>query len=153
MGTSIVGGTGAFVVSSGGTLRTGNTAGITSSGSTGSIQTTTRTFNTGANYVYNGAADQATGTGLPATVNTLTIANTGSSNKTVTVTNTGTLAISSATAGALTLTSGLLKLQASTDTISIANSGGITATSGDFATSSVGGIKFLGTGETAGELE
>src|SRR4030042_2522670 len=69
------------------TLASGATLGITSSngivaGTTrsGNIQTTgVRQYNTGANYVYNGSANQAVGSGLPPTVNSLTVANTGSS--------------------------------------------------------------------------
>ena len=55
-----------FVLSSGATLRIGSTSGITTSGATGNIQVTgARTFNSGANYVYNGTAAQNTGTGFP----------------------------------------------------------------------------------------
>lgn len=64
-----------FTLSSGGTLGIMSTAGITSSGATGNVQTTTRSFNTGANYIYNGTAAQVTGNGMPATVNRLTINN------------------------------------------------------------------------------
>ena len=72
-GTNTVTGAGTFTLSSGGTLRTANTAGITTSGATGSIQTTTRAYNSGANYEYKGIAPQVTGSGLPVTVNNLTI--------------------------------------------------------------------------------
>lgn len=74
-GANVISGTGVFTVSSGGTLGIGSTGGIASSGATGNIQTTTRNFNAAANYIYNGGAAQITGTGLPATVNNLTIAN------------------------------------------------------------------------------
>ncbi|MBY0485619.1 MAG: hypothetical protein K2P85_00270, partial [Flavobacteriaceae bacterium] len=60
-----------------GTLGIGSTAGIVS-GTTlsGNIQGTgTRTFATTGNYIYNGVAAQVTGSGLPATVNNLTINN------------------------------------------------------------------------------
>ncbi len=68
---------GTFTLSSGASLSIGSTAGIVlaSSGASGNIQTSVRTFNTGANYTYNGTAAQATGDGLPATVNNLTINN------------------------------------------------------------------------------
>lgn len=76
---NLTGGTGdnIFTLSSGANLRIGSTAGITSSGATGNIQTSTRNFNTGANYIYDNATPlaQATGNGLPATVNNLTINN------------------------------------------------------------------------------
>ncbi|MBX2893183.1 MAG: hypothetical protein KF734_19890 [Saprospiraceae bacterium] len=76
-GTTVSGG-GSFTLSNGATLGIRSTAGITSSGATGNVQVTgTRTFNTGANYVYNGTIAQNTGNGLPATVNNLTFDNTG----------------------------------------------------------------------------
>lgn len=53
----------------------------------GNIQILDRTFSTKANYVYNGSSNQVTGDGLPATVNSLTIDNSGTSNKTVSLTN------------------------------------------------------------------
>ena len=81
-GTSIIssGSTGSFTMNPGGTLITANTAGITTSGATGSIQLSgTRTYYGGGNYVYNGTAAQVTGNGLsqnsPASV---TISNTNS---------------------------------------------------------------------------
>lgn len=74
-GTNTVSGTGTFTLAAGGTLTIGSLAGITSSGATGNIQTGGRDFSTGGNYTYNGAAAQATGNGLPTTVNNLTISN------------------------------------------------------------------------------
>lgn len=65
-----------FTLASGGNIKIGSTAGITSSGATGNVQTSTRNYNTGANYTYDGTADQNTGNGLPTTVNNLTISNT-----------------------------------------------------------------------------
>lgn len=66
-----------FTLNSGATLKIGSTNGITASGASGNIQVAgTRTFDTAANYVYLGTAGQVTGTGLPATVNSLTISNT-----------------------------------------------------------------------------
>ena len=145
-----------FTLSSGAGLKTANTAGIvsTSGATSGSIQVTgTVNLSNGANYTYNGAANQITGSGLPATVNTLTIANTGTAgSNTVTVTNTGTLTIASATNPSLTLTSGLLKLTNSTDSIYIADGAGISASSGDFSSSSLGGIRFQGAGTVAGTV-
>jgi len=71
-------GTGVFTLNSLGTLITKHTGGIAASGATGCIQTTgARTYNSNANYTYNGTAAQITGTGLPTTLTgTLTIANT-----------------------------------------------------------------------------
>ena len=65
-----------FTLASGSTLELGSTGGIASSGATGNIQTTTRTFNTGSYYVYSGISGaQVTGTGLPSTIAGLTINN------------------------------------------------------------------------------
>ena len=50
----VVTGTGTFTLSPGGTLLIGHPQGITSSGSTGQIQTTTRTFSPAAGYSYVG---------------------------------------------------------------------------------------------------
>jgi len=66
-GTSILGSgsTGIFTMNAGGTLITANTAGITTSGASGSIrQSGVRTYNSGANYLYNGTIPQVTGNGL-----------------------------------------------------------------------------------------
>jgi hypothetical protein len=95
-GTNVVSGTGSFTLAAGGTLGIGDPAGITSSSAMGNIQTTTRSFNTGANYTYNGSAAQVTGDGLPGTVNDLTINNSAG----VTLTNSATVN------GTLNLTSG-----------------------------------------------
>ncbi|MFI5171785.1 MAG: beta strand repeat-containing protein, partial [Chitinophagales bacterium] len=72
--TNIIIGNG-FTLASGGTLNIASTAGITSAGATGTVQTSIRTFSTGGNYTYNGAASQVTGNGLPASVNNLTLIN------------------------------------------------------------------------------
>ena len=126
-GTTTISGAGTFTLASGGTLGIGSTAGITSSGATGNVQTTTRNFNTGANYTYNGSAAQATGSGLPATVNNLTVNNSGGA---VTLTNGVTVS------GVLTLTSGLLTTGANTV---IANSNATGAVSGGSSTAYVDG--------------
>ncbi len=65
-----------FTLASGATLELGSTGGIASSGATGNIQTTSRTFNSGSYYVYSGISGaQITGTGLPTTIAGLTINN------------------------------------------------------------------------------
>lgn len=69
-------GTGTFNLASGATLVTGHAAGISATGSSGSIQTATINYNTAATYVYNGTVGQNTGTGLPAIVANLTVSNT-----------------------------------------------------------------------------
>ena len=115
MGTSLLGNgsIGTFTLSSNGTLGIGDAAGITTSGATGNIRVTgTRTYNTGASYVYNGSAAQATGNGLPATVNNLTVNNTGGN---VTLTNAATTVN-----GALTLTSGDLSTGSGANVLTLA---------------------------------
>lgn len=143
----VVSGTGVFNLASAATLRTGNTAGLASSGSSGSVQTTTRTLPTTSNYVYNGVANQITGTGLPATVNTLTINNTGTSPNNI-VTLTAITAIT-ATAGSLTLTAGQLDLNAKQ--LTIPTNGNVVATAGDF-TATAGPVFFLGAGTVSGTV-
>ena len=74
--TGVINGSADFILYSGATLHIANTAGITISGSSGAIQTGSRTYNSGGNYEYNGTAAQVTGNGL--TQNTpanLTISN------------------------------------------------------------------------------
>ncbi|HPV17064.1 MAG TPA: hypothetical protein PKY14_06815, partial [Bacteroidales bacterium] len=73
---------GKFTLSPGATLGITSPYGITKTSTTnpngGNIRVTgTRTFDTAANYIYNGtSANQYAGSGLPATVNTLVLANT-----------------------------------------------------------------------------
>lgn len=57
-------GSGKTIINSGGTLRTGHVDGISTTASTGCVQTTTRTYNTGGTYIYNGTAAQVTGNGI-----------------------------------------------------------------------------------------
>jgi len=111
-GTNFLSGAGNFSLSSGATLGIGDANGITTSPTlSGNIQVTgSRTFNTGANYSYNGSAAQSTGNGLPATVNDLTINNSSG------VTLSGARSV----AGTLTLTSGNL-ITDNTNLLSITN--------------------------------
>jgi len=75
-----------FILSSGGGLNSSSPDGITNSGNTGNIQAAgTRTFSTGGSYTYNGTSAQTTGTGLPASVNSLTINNSSGVTLTATV--------------------------------------------------------------------
>lgn len=93
MGTSILRGRN-FTLLSGSTLRIGSSAGIASSGATGNIQSTgTRTFPATANYIYAGSSAQATGSGLPTTVNNLSIENSNNVTLTANVSVSGTLAL------------------------------------------------------------
>ena len=57
-GTNLVTGTGSSIIN--GTINIGAATGIG-----GNIQTTTKTFNSSATYIYSGTAPQSTGTGLP----------------------------------------------------------------------------------------
>ncbi len=75
-GTSVLDGSGGrFALNLGAGIITANTGGLSTSGTTGSIQVSgTRTYNTGANYTYNGTSVQVTGDGLTG-ANSLTINN------------------------------------------------------------------------------
>lgn len=64
-----------FVLSSGGFLNMGSVDGITTTGSTGNIQTDIRTFNVAGNYRYSRGGAQAAGNALPATIGRLTVDN------------------------------------------------------------------------------
>lgn len=128
-GTRTVSGTGTFSLLSGGTITMASTAGITSYGASGNIQTDNRSFSTGGNYTYNASSAQAIGNGMPNTVNNLTISNSAgvsmyasSSNYTV--------------AGTLALTTGALNLNG--DSLTINNLTRVSGTLTGSATSSVG---------------
>jgi hypothetical protein len=96
-------GTGTFVLDSAATLGVCSPEGIASSGSSGDIQSTNRTFSRYANYVYFGTANQVTGNGVPDTIANLT-ASLGNRNLTL------SLSKSLVVAGNLTFTSGKYKL-------------------------------------------
>lgn len=92
----------AFESKTASTLKITSPAGIATSGATGNVQTTTRTFSTGTpfgNFNYIGQANQITGNALPATVNNLTVNN-------ETLTNDLTLSQAVKVQGALTMNSG-----------------------------------------------
>lgn len=120
---TISGGTSSvFTLNSGSTLGIGSADGIrlVADGAVGNIRTATRTFNSAANYVYNGTAAQITGSALPATVNALTINNSNG----VTLTNSITTVTT-----ALNLTNGLLYLGASNNlSITLATTASINGT-------------------------
>ncbi len=115
---------GNFILSSGGNLITANTAGISSSGASGSIQAVAETYSSGANYTYDGSAAQITGifTTTPAagTVNNLTIDNSSATGV--------TLSQAESVAGVLTLADGLLNTT-TTDLITVNNRGSTTGAS------------------------
>ena len=114
-------GTGRFT----GILKTANLNGISSSGSMGSVQTGTRIFGTTASYVYNGAAAQSTGTGLPAPVSNLTVDNVAGVTLTSPTTVTNALTM---TNGVLTTSSNTVTLNASTGSISESETSYVTGT-------------------------
>jgi hypothetical protein len=143
-GTNIFTSTGSmsFALAAGSTLITANTAGIASTGATGSVQSTgSRTFATTANYVYNGTAAQITGTGLPATVNNLTFNNTAATTTDV------TLSAPTTVAGTLAFTSGKVDLGTNTLTVSNTASSAVTVGTGFAQTSGTGTLnRALATG-------
>jgi len=84
-----------FTLPAGATLMMGHAAGIYATGSSGNIQTTSRSFNAGAYYTYSGTVAQVTGPGLPATISNLTISNTAGVTLTATTSVSGILTLSS----------------------------------------------------------
>ncbi len=89
--TQIISGAGTFNLGTKGKIRIGSVDGITASGATGSVQTTTRTFPTDGFYEYGGATAQVTGNGLPSTVGTLNVKNIAGTTLTNAVTATDSL--------------------------------------------------------------
>jgi hypothetical protein len=64
-GTAIAGGAGDFVIYGGATMHVGSAEGITISAALGNVQVTgTRTYSSGASYIYMGTVGQVTGDGL-----------------------------------------------------------------------------------------
>lgn len=107
MGTSVMSGKN-FTLPSGASLGIGSTAGISTTPiiGGGNIQVSgTRSFSTGANYIYNGTAAQVTGNGLPGSVNGLQIDNSAGLTTSGDVNVTGTLTFTNGciTPGALTV--------------------------------------------------
>ena len=83
-----------FTLATGGSLHIGSTEGIASYGATGAVQSTTRTFSTGGNYVYDGTSGaQNSGNGLPSTVHDLTVSNPSGVTLNVATSVSGTLAL------------------------------------------------------------
>jgi hypothetical protein len=122
-----LGGTGSFTLSSGATLTMASSGGITPTGNTtgGNIRVSgTKTFSSGANYIYarNTTGAQATGSGLPATITgTLTFALGGSADSPITLTQ-------NTTAKDVVLTSGSVSLNAK----DLVVTGTLTRSSGSF---------------------
>ncbi len=123
-GTSTIsnGSSGTFTLNSGGSIITAHAQGLSTTAATGTIQVTgTKTYNAGANYTYDGTANQSTGNGLPtALTGKLTISNTGGAgNNTVTLSS----AEAVANGGSIDLVAGIfasgtnLTMNAATSTI------------------------------------
>jgi len=138
-GTAALIGPGSFALSASSDLYTGYSDGITSSGSSGSIQTSSRTFSESANYTYNGSSVQVTGNGLPESVNNLTINNSAGVTLSSSVKINGVLNL---TNGELSIGSNTLTLQTS-DIPLVRNSGTLTTITGS-------GLSFGNPGNTGG---
>jgi LPXTG-site transpeptidase (sortase) family protein len=111
-----------FTLAPGAILQTANTLGIvTGVALTGSIQTRgMRTYSAGADYVYNGTANQAVGNGLTQnTPRNLTINNPG---------NTVSLGVATTITGSLIMTAGTLSLAANTTVGDVQGPASITKT-------------------------
>jgi hypothetical protein len=129
-GSNIVSGAGAFTLSSGATFGIGSADGITSTSSTGNVQVTgTRTFDVGANYIYNESSAQVTGDGFPATVNNLTINNSAGVTLTSSSIINGTMSMIS---GAFSLSSGQTLSYGSSGTLNYNGISAQTTTDAEF---------------------
>ncbi len=133
---------GIFNLQSGANLYSGNANGIVATiPNTGSVQVSTITYNTAANYFYNGSVNQITGSGLPTTINNLTINNSASS---------GVVSLTNSTApNNLFLNNGYFKIPSSIN-LNMPTSSVITANGGDFESSSSGNINFAGSNLISG---
>jgi hypothetical protein len=139
VGNAMLTGSGSFVLSASANIYSGSPDGITASGPSGSIQTSSRTFSDAANYFYNGLSSQVTGDGLPASVNNLTINNSSG------VSLTSSVNIN----GVLTLTSGEFSIGPNTLTLQTADVP-LVRTSGTLTTSSASSLSFGSSGYTGG---
>ncbi len=100
LGTSVISGSGDVTVANGAILSSGSLTGLNGNINNSGV----KSLSTTANYIFNGAGQQVTGTLLPATVNALTINNASG----VSLTNS-----TNVVGGTLTLTAGKLSLGAS----------------------------------------
>ncbi len=79
--STLLSGDGTFTLSSGATLGIRATDGIATAGASGQVRTSgARTFNAGANYVFNGTTNQYSNPLFPTSSNTIRIENTGTFN-------------------------------------------------------------------------
>lgn len=139
LGESVISGAGTFTMSGAqnAQLGIGSANGISASGATGNIQTTTRSFQNDAYYSYVGTTNQITGGGLPSSVRLLTINNSGTSgNNIVTLTNSVSNQNNSSPTYSVLLAAGKLNLNNKTLTTI-----GVQSTGGDF-TSTAGPVSF-----------
>ncbi len=158
-GTTVVSGGGSFTLSSGATLGVTSSAGITTSGASGNIQVSgTRTYSTGAHYIYNGTAAQATGNGLTQNIPAnLTINNSAGVTLTASTNLTGDLMISSGTfdLGANTAnrssSGGTLTLGAGT-TLKIGGTGSLPSNYATHSISSSSTVEYYGGNQTVAVL-
>jgi len=165
VGTSLIDGSnGTFTLNSGAGITTAHQQGLSTTVGTGSIHVTgTKTYNTGANYTYNGTTAQVTGNGLTG-ANNLTIDNAAGVTLSNAISVSGTLTLDGAT-----LRSGAITGNAITGggTLNLANSSTIALGTGDhsltFANSSgitwngatltiTGWIGTAGSNGTAGKI-
>ena len=131
-------GDGSFTLSSGATLGITSPNGITTSGASGNIQVTgTRTYSSGANYIYNGTSSQSPGNGLPSPLNNLNINNSAGVTLNTNITINGILTL---TNGYLTLGSNVITLAGYLDPINGGSSSSyiVTNGTGTFTRNSVG---------------
>ena len=127
-------GTGSFTLAAGAMLGICDAAGIASTGATGAVQVTgSRSFSADALYLYNGTGAQMTGSGLPATVRSLTISNASG----VTLTADYTLTT------ALTLTSGILTT--GNYAITLGSAATLTESASSYVTGTVQATRILST--------
>ncbi len=120
-------GSGNVSVGNGANLTIASAAGLTTTGNTGAFQNSgTRTFNTGANYTFNGTSAQVTGDGF-----------TGANNLTIDNASGVTVSAASRIAGALNLKAGVL---ASAGRITIVSTSTKTGLIDDFSPSFTGSV-------------
>ena len=160
--TEFIGG-GTFTLESGAVLGIKSPDGITSAGATGLVKVTgVRSYNTGADYIYNGNSNQSTGNGLPATVNNLTIDNEGTlGNQKVTIfQNTSITSNLSIVQGGLDLGIFSASRGALGGVLTVANGaylgiGGTNSLPGNFASHVIGctsRIEYYGTDQTVASI-
>lgn len=137
--TANVTGPGSFLLAHGSSIIIRSPDGITLSGASGNIRTTDRTFDSGANYIYNGSSLQVTGNGLPSLVRDLIIDNPAGVQLSSSVISNGTLTLDN---GAFSVGMNTLTLQTSDSPLS--------RTSGTLSLTEDSNISFGSPGNTAG---